>query len=558
MSGQAAARYGIPWLLRSRTRLGWVMGLAVLLPMVIAGALILRQAWTTLRAQAERQLATANQLAAQVVDEHLQGLSNELRAVAGRRSFVRAVVGRERAVVDEELAHLVDASRSFDRAHVNDAAGISLYNYPFVADVVGKSFAHREWYQGAVRKGDLHISNVFVRAGGPRVRTVAVVVPIRDDAGAIAGYVVGQNTVDGMSERLANVRPSSTGSITLIDAGGQLATRQGSSSAALVDLSRNELVQRALASSRLLIEGDDPLSGERSLLAFQRSPVHGWLVMAREPLSAVYADARVLQVVSVALIALCVCLVFGCSFWISDLLRRKYRLVADLEASKTRLTDLLVHDLRNPLTAAITTIETAREDLPPQLTTAQADLDHAAASCRRMLDMVNVMMDVARMDAGKMPLERRSQDLNALVSTTVSEYAAVARDRHLRLVRRGSQDAVEASVDGDLMARVLDNLITNAVKHTPAGGEISIEVGKASHGRAAQLVVRDNGEGIAPQYLPRLFEKYGRIERQTMSTKYDIGLGLVFCRMAVELHGGRIDVASQVGEGTAFTIELPV
>jgi signal transduction histidine kinase len=105
---------------------------------------------------------------------------------------------------------------------------------------------------------------------------------------------------------------------------------------------------------------------------------------------------------------------------------------------------------------------------------------------------------------------------------------------------------------------VLDNLITNAVKHTPAGGSIEVALAGDPGKGLAILSVSDTGEGIQPEAMSLLFQKFAPIEGQTLKRPHDVGLGLVFCRMAIELHGGTIEAHSDLGRGTTFRIALPL
>jgi signal transduction histidine kinase len=245
--------------------------------------------------------------------------------------------------------------------------------------------------------------------------------------------------------------------------------------------------------------------------------------------------------------------IFFAAFRISDFLRRQNQALLALEEAKNLLIGMVVHDLRNPLTAAIALIEVAHADLPPSLTQLQTDLANALFSCRRMLAMITVLLDTTRMEDGKMPITKGSHDLAHLVRSKTEEYGAAARGRGLRLVSKTPERPVEAHIDANLVGRVVENLITNALKHTQHGGEVAVELEAPAGATSLRLKIRDNGEGIAAEHLPLLFEKYGRVAGQTQGT----GFGLVFCRMAVELHGGSIAVESRLGEGTLFSIELP-
>jgi signal transduction histidine kinase len=118
-----------------------------------------------------------------------------------------------------------------------------------------------------------------------------------------------------------------------------------------------------------------------------------------------------------------------------------------------------------------------------------------------------------------------------------------------------SAGAVEVSCDGALVRRVIENLVTNALRHTPAGSPIRISIGSCE-GRA-RVAVHDQGYGVPPEATERIFEKFGTVEARRESVYHSVGLGLAFCKLAVEAHGGTIGVDPGVEVGSTFWFELP-
>ncbi|OHB74289.1 MAG: hypothetical protein A2Z34_08675 [Planctomycetes bacterium RBG_16_59_8] len=228
----------------------------------------------------------------------------------------------------------------------------------------------------------------------------------------------------------------------------------------------------------------------------------------------------------------------------------------ELERMRETLVGMIVHDLRNPLTAAMGYIqlsEAKAKVCDPLLMKYLQNADHA---CHLLLELISQILDVMRMEDGKMPIKRERHDVGEIIRAKVDEYRGSAESRGLTLAFDLPDDAVEGSLDEMLMRRTLGNLIVNAIKHTPRGGTITLGARSAAAG-GISFWIKDTGEGIPPEYFSRIFEKYGQVAIKKMGQSYDTGLGLVFCRMAAELHGGTISVASEVGRGSAFTIELP-
>lgn len=228
----------------------------------------------------------------------------------------------------------------------------------------------------------------------------------------------------------------------------------------------------------------------------------------------------------------------------------------ELERMRETFVGMIVHDLRNPLTAAVGYIqmsETKAKAYDPQL---MKYLNNAHHACHRLLELINQMLDIMRMEDGRMPLKRESRGVATIVQEKADEYRGAAESRGLTLTVDLPDGDVQGNFDDLLIRRALGNLIVNANKHTPQGGTITLGA-RATAGSGVAFWVRDTGEGIPPEYHAKIFEKYGQVEIKKMGQSYDTGLGLVFCRMAAELHGGKISVASAVGRGSTFTIEIP-
>lgn len=221
-----------------------------------------------------------------------------------------------------------------------------------------------------------------------------------------------------------------------------------------------------------------------------------------------------------------------------------------LERLREDLTNTMVHDLRNPLTAISGSLELLESGSP---TPRQAEiLRMARSSTDRMLRLVNAILDVSRLESGRMPLDRQRLELREVVAETISMLAPLAGERGLVLEAR-LDGAPAALADAGLVARVFDNLVGNALKFTPRGGVV--RVAAAPDGRGMLVVaVADSGPGIPADIRGRLFQKFVT-GRQTGSGS---GLGLAFCRLAVEAHGGRIWVESAPQKGATFSFTLPL
>jgi signal transduction histidine kinase len=229
-----------------------------------------------------------------------------------------------------------------------------------------------------------------------------------------------------------------------------------------------------------------------------------------------------------------------------------------LEGMRRDLINMIVHDLKSPLSSIMTSLDYLFTGQAGSMTAEQRKflmLGHRSGN--DMLMLVQNLLDVAKLEEGKLPLNLDSFAPHAWAEEVVNTFQTVAEagKKKLRLSVAESLPSIEA--DKALLGRVLGNLISNALRHTPLGtGEVIVSLGR----RESQLVVevRDNGQGIPQEYQTRIFEKFVQVERKRVHLRTGTGLGLTFCKMVVEAHGGRIFVQSVPDEGSTFTFLLPL
>jgi signal transduction histidine kinase len=213
--------------------------------------------------------------------------------------------------------------------------------------------------------------------------------------------------------------------------------------------------------------------------------------------------------------------------------------------------DNVSHDLRTPLTRLRGTAEMALAAAPDAERCREALAD-CVEEADRVLVMLNTLMDISEAESGAMRLDREPVRLSEIVTRAVEFYSDVADAKGISLAITTRDDATVVA-DRTRLAQVAANLIDNAVKYTPAGGRIDVEVGR-DNGRAV-LRVRDTGMGIAADERPRIFDRLYRGDRSR--AERGLGLGLSLVKAVVEAHGGTVDVDSEPGRGSTFTVALP-
>jgi two-component system sensor histidine kinase/response regulator len=239
-------------------------------------------------------------------------------------------------------------------------------------------------------------------------------------------------------------------------------------------------------------------------------------------------------------------------------LEEKYELLQKLETLRDSLTHMIVHDLRTPLTSVITglqTIECLRE-----LSAEQKEcLDMSIQGGETLLGMINDLLDISRMEAGVIQLNLAEIAAPDLVERALRQVASLAQEKQLNISTEIMTSLPPLQVDGDKLLRTLVNLLGNAIKFTPQSGQITVEATLAPLPEVDTIIFRvvDTGEGIPPEAFDRIFEKFGQVESRSSGIKSSTGLGLTFCKMAVEAHGGRIWVESEPGQGSVFAFAIP-
>lgn len=216
---------------------------------------------------------------------------------------------------------------------------------------------------------------------------------------------------------------------------------------------------------------------------------------------------------------------------------------------RRRLLNNIVHDLATPLTPLNLQVSVMERD---------PDQGRRAAIMRRNLDLLRRLIsdvaDLAKIDAGQLTLHRRPLDLSSLAHEAAEALRKKAEERHVLLEVAVSRAEVVA--DADRMTQVLYNLITNAIKFTPAGGIVSVRCAPRAHD--VDVCVQDSGRGLDPHEIPRLFKPFSQVHERSETSERGSGLGLFISKAIVEAHGGNLTVESQGrGQGSTFCFGVP-
>jgi two-component system, sensor histidine kinase and response regulator len=238
-----------------------------------------------------------------------------------------------------------------------------------------------------------------------------------------------------------------------------------------------------------------------------------------------------------------------------DEIQSNYEKLKELERLRDNLTHMIVHDLRSPLSGIsgyLQLLEMAIKDAANPK--AGEYLVKSMNSLNVLMEMINSLLDINRMEEGKMPLTIRQCDVRNLPREALETLGA-SKNKCSVAIECGD-DLPLVSCDPDIIRRVIANLLGNALKFTPDKGQITVAA--VVEGNTVRVSVRDNGRGIPPEYHGKIFEKFGQVEMRQENKMYSTGLGLTFCKLAVEAHGGKIGVISEPEKGNTFWFTLAV
>jgi signal transduction histidine kinase len=228
-----------------------------------------------------------------------------------------------------------------------------------------------------------------------------------------------------------------------------------------------------------------------------------------------------------------------------------------LDRLKSEFVAVVSHEIRTPLTSVKGAIELLSDDRYFQNSEQQAKLLAIAhANAERLLVLINDILDFSKLESASLPMTFESQRLEPIIEQAVHNLRTLIEEHRIHLEMVLAPSLPQLELDAVRIAQVITNLLSNAIKFSPDDGRI--EVSADTTEGMVRVSVRDHGEGIAPQDLPKLFRKFSQIDSSATRKAGGTGLGLVICRGIVEQHGGKIWVESTAGQGSTFHFTLPL
>ncbi len=543
--------------------------LAILVAVLAAGGLFFVRALALEESSALADNDAIAQSVASLILAHEDGYLQILQAYVGRFRFREAIKRQDRAEAMVHLRQLRETFPDLDRPFLATPAGVSWAVYPDAPEVYGRSFAHRDWYQGVSRAWQPYMSEVTEVAAADRALAVGLVVPVHDEDGAVIGIL-------GSSQRLEVIRrwllpiQVPAGDLYIVDRKGQLVFhRQRTLPSQVRDYAGVPAVQRLLRGEEGLAELENPVDGEVGLNAYRWLPTLGWGVVVQRSKNLALQRTHTLLVVAAAFTC---ALVGGIAVLGVLAVRSRQRLEVQAKAlgraerlsrqaseqaaaanrAKSEFLSRMSHELRTPLNAIIGFAQLL--ELEVQGAEHRESVDQILKGGRHLLGLINEVLDIARIEAGTLSISPEPILTHEVLSAALDLIRPQAVSRGIQILESAPGEHY-VTADRQRLQQVLLNLLSNAVKYNREGGTVRVACESDPPGRL-RISVADTGAGIAPEMMTRLFTAFDRLGADQTAIE-GTGLGLALSQHLVKLMGGTLTATSTVGEGTTFTVELP-
>ena len=530
-----------------RARVLWVIVLVIAPLVVLTGVLL----WQQLRDDEQRIAQDRLQLArtaAFATEAFLDGHLVAARAIAAGPALKSGAPGR---ALDETLRTFAAAQPDWEGLGLVGSDGMTIGSSQ---GAPGVYLGDRAYFRAVMREGRPMVSAAVIgRVSGKT--TVIVAMPVAFSGGG-RGVLVVPLPTDRFAAKLREKLATPSVQLTVVDIEGQAFIRPDPSEIAKLERLSGPDIEAVLGGKA------GTRATDSMLVAFAPVENYGWGVLLSEPVESAFAASRQQALERAAVVAVILGVVFALGWILAGRVavyaERAESLSQDLRRALETRDEFLAaaaHDLRNPLAtiqAAGEVIERAAER-PGSVARDQLARcsEHILAAARRMARLLNAFLDVAHLQVGRpLELDVGPADLAALVRQVVLEWQHTT-GRH-RIVVEGP-DELPVEVDGARLQRAVENILGNAIKYSPDGGEVRVRL--EARGDEALLSVSDAGIGIPPEDLERVFARFergGNVAGRFSGT----GIGLAAARQIVEQHGGTLTVESELGKGSTFTIKI--
>lgn len=243
--------------------------------------------------------------------------------------------------------------------------------------------------------------------------------------------------------------------------------------------------------------------------------------------------------------------------YLYDKVENSYIKIKALDELKDNLTSFIVHDLQNPLSTIKGHLDIMAES-KSLVKGDMANVERASHGVKIMMIMISNLLDIAKMENNEIEINAEDYTIEELVSSAISTIGHMLNNSSVHLLDKTHDNKIRVKVQKDLIVRVVQNLLSNAIRYSPDHGCITVESKAAKGSGFAEVTVSDSGSGIPKEQQEKIFDKYATVEAKANRMRGSTGLGLTFCKLAVELHGGKIWVEDRTVGGSIFHLTLPL
>ncbi|MFH1379424.1 MAG: hybrid sensor histidine kinase/response regulator [bacterium] len=241
-----------------------------------------------------------------------------------------------------------------------------------------------------------------------------------------------------------------------------------------------------------------------------------------------------------------------------DKLDSSYQELKKLEALKDNLTELIVHDLKTPVSAIMASLGLMKDKADNiDLDKLKNHLPKIKKNCLIQLDLISDILEINRLENNKIQLEKRKINLHQMLEDCFVQVETFAKQKDIKLTHVIADDIPSFSGDAYYIHRVMVNLVNNSLKYTERGGKVDIKISYNEKNKEFIFCIQDSGLGITPENIAKIFDRFYQVDSHAHNSRRGVGLGLAFCRIAVEAHGGKIWAESEEGIGSRFYFSIP-
>ncbi len=601
------------WLLKKKWRAILAGILVVAIPLISLALFVNFSATAALEERVINENRNYSLLAAHTLEMNVKNIVYAGKAFATRHLLLQDLKKHAYKETQIQLKGLLDNIPGIQRAFITTPQGIQISNYPFTADTIGKDFSSRDWYTGVSRKWEPYVSEFYVRTAKPQKYLFAIAIPIREE-GHVKGILVMQPGDDFIKKSMVDI-DIGTGYIYVVDKKGALIYHQELSIDRVIDFSNVPVVRKVLNRMDGVERIIDPVLKVPAISSYHPIEEWGWGVIVDRQVAEVLAPVKK---VTFWLFVVTGFILLGSGFIAyrgadllveTELLTKKLRAMnGELESRQSELkeanikleevsmakSDFLAnmsHELRTPLNSILGFSEVLQDEMFGKLNEKQHEyVKNIYSSGKHLLSLINDILDLSKVESGKMELELNRFLLKGLLSSSMNMLKEKAIKHSISLTLDIQPEAdIGIEADERKIKQIMFNLLSNAVKFTEDGGSVSVSARKMQKrgGSEAQeqktppqpplakggieggvvydlnadfieISVIDTGIGIKPEDLPKLFKEFTQLESAYTKNYEGTGLGLALTRRLVELHGGKIWVKSESGNGSRFTFVIPV